>query len=415
MARVLILGAGTAGTIMANRLVDRLPDGWSVTVVDRDDRHVYQPGLLLLPFGVYTPEELVRPRTNTLGPDVDLRIDPVEHLDPEARTVTLASGETLQWDVLIVATGVDVLPEETEGLTGAGWRDTAFDFYTLEGSAALARRLEGFTGGHVVVDTVDMPIKCPVAPLEFALLLEAWATERGIRDATRITYVTPLDGAFTKPVASARIGGLLQQRGIDVVTDFVASRVDGASRTLHAWDGRTVDYDLLVSVPLHGGAPFLRDTLGDDLGFVPTDKHTLQHRSRPDVFALGDTTDLPTSKAGAVAHFQSEVLADNVLRHIVGEPLEPGYDGHANCFLETGHGKAMLLDFNYDTEPLPGKFPLAGLGPFTLLGESRINHWGKLAFRWAYWNVLLEGGDLPMDARMALAGKQLDARAGGAA
>ncbi|MFT5460419.1 MAG: sulfide:quinone oxidoreductase [Myxococcota bacterium] len=414
MSRVLILGAGTAGTIMANRLVATLPPGWTVTVVDRDDDHIYQPGLLLLPFGTYTAHELVRPRTRTLHDGVEFRIDAVTALDPDAKQVTLASGDTLTWDVLIVATGVELLPEETEGLTGTGWRESAFDFYSLEGSAALATHLEGFTGGHVVIDTVDMPIKCPVAPLEFALLLEAWATERGLRDATRITYVTPLDSAFTKPVAAGLIGTLLTDRGIDVVTDFVASKVDGATRTLHAWDGRTVDYDLLVAVPLHGGARFLRSTLGDSLGFVPTHKHTLQHRTHPEVFALGDTTDLPTSKAGAVAHFQSEVLAHNVLRFIEGRPLLADYDGHANCFLETGHGKAMLLDFNYDTEPLPGKFPLAGLGPFSLLEESRVNHWGKLAFRWAYWNVLLEGADLPMDARMALAGKRMDAMAGGA-
>lgn len=188
--------------------------------------------------------------------------------------------------------------------------------------------------------------------------------------------------------------------------DFALSEVDGEKRVLKSYDGRETNYDLLVSVPLHGGAAAVSQSgMGDDGGWLPTDKHTLRSKGFANVFALGDATDLPASKAGAVAHFQSEVLLANVLRHIEGKALEPAFDGHANCFIETGYGKAMLIDFNYTTEPLPGRYPLPGIGPFTLLEESETNHWGKLAFKWVYWNLLLAGKDLPLDHRMLMAGK----------
>jgi len=405
MKELLILGGGTAGSMMANKLVRALPTGWRVTVVDRDDDHVYQPGLLFLPFGHYEARDLVRPRGRLLGPGVRYVQGQIDRIDPDAKAVALADGTRLRWDLLVVATGTEIRPEATEGMTEAGWRESVFDFYSLAGSEALGARLERFEGGRLVINIVDMPIKCPVAPLEFALLADAWLTERGLRDKTELVYATPLDGAFTKPTASRILGGLLAERGIEVVPNFNARQVDGTARTLSSYDGRTEGFDLLVTVPLHGGTAAVDEALGDELGFVPTDKHTLLARDHDHIFCLGDAADLPTSKAGAVAHFQGDVLLPNILRWIEGRALQPGYDGHANCFVETGHGKAMLLDFNYDTEPLPGRFPLPGVGPFTLLEESFTNHWGKLAFRWAYWNVLVKGEELPMDHRMLMHGK----------
>ena len=406
MKRIVILGAGTGGTMMANRLVRALGDDWRVTVIDRDDVHVYQPGLLFLPFGAYRREETTRPRRALLDPRVELRLAEIDRVAPDEKSVTLAGGEKLSYEVLIVATGSRVLPEETQGLTGAGWRESAFDFYTLDGAAALRRKLEGWKGGRLVLNVVEMPIKCPVAPLEFLFLADAFFTERGMRDKVEIVYATPLEGAFTKPRASAALGDMLGRRNIRVVGDFAASEVDGARRVLKSYDGREADYDLLVSVPLHGGAEVIRKSgMGDAGGWLPTDKHTLQSTAFPHVFGIGDATNLPSSKAGAVAHFQSEVLIDNVLRYLDGDALAPAFDGHANCFIETGFGKAMLIDFNYTTEPLPGRFPLPGVGPFTLLEESEANHWGKLAFKWIYWNVLLAGKDIPLDHRMLMAGK----------
>jgi sulfide:quinone oxidoreductase len=309
--------------------------------------------------------------------------------------------------VLVVATGATLLPDETEGLTGPGWMERVFTFYDLDGATALATALERFEGGRLVVNVVDMPIKCPIAPLEFAFLADWYFQEREIRDRVELVYVTPLDGAFTKPVASSALGGLLAEKGVELVTEFNTGEVDGPGGRLVSYDEREVPFDLAVVVPLHGGAPYVGRSsgLGDDLDFVPADEHTLQSRAKPNVFVIGDASNLPTSKAGSVTHFEGEVLVENVARFLAGEALDGSYDGHANCFIETGFGKALLIDFNYDTEPLPGHFP----GPvgLPLMKESRLNHLGKLMFQWFYWHVLLPGRDVPgVGPAMPEAGKQ---------
>ncbi len=407
MRRVLILGAGTGGTMMANKLVKALPsDQWKVTVVDRDNVHIYQPGLLFVPFGMSRPESIVKARKPLLDARVDCRLTGIDRVAPDENTVYLTGGEKLSYDILIVATGSRILPEQTPGLTGVGWKKTAFDFYTYEGAVELAKKLERFEGGRLVLNIVEMPIKCPVAPLEFLFLADAYFTKKGMRDKVEIVFATPLEGAFTKPKASVAFGDMLGRRGIHVMGDFSASEVDGEKRVLKSYDGRETNYDLLVSIPAHGGAEVIsKSGMGDGSGWLPTNKHSLQSTKFKNVFAIGDATDLPSSKAGAVAHFQSEVLFENVQRFAAERPLDNSFDGHANCFIETGYGKAMLIDFNYTTEPLPGRFPLPGVGPFSLLEESEINHWGKLAFEWVYWNILLAGKELPLDHRMLTAGK----------
>ena len=407
MTRIAILGAGTAGTMMANRLARTLAAEWEIVLVDRDDTHVYQPGLLFLPFAAYREEELVKRRTALVDRRVSLRLGGVERVEPDTQRIVLTGGEAIAYDFLILATGSRIMPETTPGLTGEGWQRTAFEFYTLDGARALREALARFQGGRVVVNVAEMPIKCPVAPLELTFLADAFFTRAGFRDRVELVYATQLEGAFTKPVCSRLLGDMLVRRGIDVVGDFVASEVDGAHRQLKAYDGRVLDYDLLISIPAHAGAEVIGTSgLGDPSAWIPTDRHTLEVKGVPHTYALGDATDLPASKAGAVAHFQSEVLTENLLAAIDDRPPTASFDGHANCFIETGFGKAMLIDFNYDTEPLPGKFPLPGLGPFSLLEETTVNHWGKLGFKWVYWNVLLAGKELPLDHRMLMAGKR---------
>ncbi len=374
MKRIVILGAGTAGTIMANRLRKayrrQLGSGeLSITIVDQDDKHLYQPGLLFVPFGLYKPEGIVKARQNFLPDDVHYVQKKILRVSVEEDKVYLAGGEVLDYHVLIVASGARLTPEETEGLTGDGWREKVFDFYTLDGASALARKIAGFNGGKLVLNFVDLPIKCPVAPLEFVFLADWYFTRKGIRDRVDISLVTPLDGAFTRPIASQAFGSALEKKGIELVTDFATGQVDGASGKLKSWDEREVEFDLLVSVPLHGGAEFIGDSpgLGDELNFIPTNQATLQAKCKENVFAVGDATNVPTSKAGSVAHFETEVLTDNIVHFLDGKPLEEKFDGHTNCFIETGFKKGMLIDFNYEIEPLPGKFPVAGIGPMKLL------------------------------------------------
>ncbi len=406
MKRLVILGAGTGGTTLANKMRRRLRDDWSITVVDPDPVHLYQPGLLFLPFGARNEAKLLRGRTDTLRAGIDWVTFPVDRIDTDKRVIH-AGGDTIPYDFAVLASGTRIRPDLTPGLLGEGWLDSAHEFYTLDGALALRDRLARFDGGRLVVNVVEMPIKCPVAPLEFLFLADDYFRRRGIRDRVELVYATPLDGAFTRPIAAGVLGGLLQAKDIRVETEFSAAEVDGARRVLRSYDEREVPYDLLVSVPTHSGAAFIGASgLGNELDFVPTEKRTLQVKGQERVFALGDATDLPSSKAGSTAHFQAEVLEGNLVRAAAGEALEPGCDGHANCFVETGHGKALLIDFNYDVEPLPGRYPIPGIGPFRLLGESRMNHLGKLAFRWLYWHGLLPGRHLPVPTQMSMKGKR---------
>jgi sulfide:quinone oxidoreductase len=407
--RIVILGAGTGGTLTANRLRREYTEAEAtITVVDQDDQHVYQPGLLFLPFGLTTVEDIVKPRSKQLHRGIAYHQSAIERVDLETDTVHLEDGTDLQYDVLVVATGAALLPEETEGLTGPGWGENVHTFYTLEGAAALKESLADFDGGRLAINIIDMPIKCPVAPLEFAFLADSYFHERKMRDKVEITYVTPLDAAFTKPVAAERLGGMLAERNIGLETEFNTGEVDGEGGRLVSWDEREVPFDLAVVIPLHGGQPWVgrSEGLGDELDFVPTDPSTLQSNAKANVFAIGDATNVPASKAGSVTHFEGDVLVENIKRFLAGDTLDASYDGHANCFIETGFGKAMLIDFNYDQEPVPGHFP--GRVGMPLMKESRLNHMGKLMFQWFYWHALLPGRDMPgIGHDMPTTGKEL--------
>jgi sulfide:quinone oxidoreductase len=392
--------------MVVNRLRRRLDRaGWQITVVDRSDRHFYQPGYLFIPFGTYTPDEVVEPRGRFIPDGVELVYGEVDRVVADDSEVLLTDGRRLPYDYLVIATGVEPRPDQTPGmLDGGQWRKSIFDFYTYEGAVALAEALRRFDGGRLVVHIADMPIKCPVAPLEFTFLADAYFRGRGMRDRVELVYATPLPDAFTKPIASRHLGAMLDERKISLEADFLVERVD--DRSLVSYDEREVPFDLLVTVPLNMGAEYVaRSGLGNEMNHVPVDKHTLLSKAHPNIFAIGDASDIPASKAGSVAHFSVEVFTENFVRYVRGEPMTERFDGHANCFVESGDGKALLIDFNYDTEPLPGTYPVPGVGPFSLLKETAVNHWGKLAFRWMYWHLLLPGRPIPLPAHMSMAGK----------
>jgi sulfide:quinone oxidoreductase len=410
MKKIVILGSGTAGTMMANHLAkSTISSDLHITVIDQDRRHYYQPGFLFIPFGIYSERDVIQPKRRFIPNGVEYIEAEIDRVDPDHNRVLLRGGGDLNYDLLIIATGAKMAPDQTEGMIGADWRKRVFDFYTLEGASALQSALQDWKGGRLVVHVCEMPIKCPVAPLEFAFLADWWLSRQGLRDKTELVYVTPLSGAFTKPIASRLLGHLLKEKRISVVTDFSIGRVDSERHAIVSWDDREVSYDLLATVPPNmGDAAIERSGLGDESNFVPTDHHTLQSRAQKNIFVIGDATDLPTSKAGSVAHFEAQVLTENIVDFIRGEPLQARFDGHANCFIESGHSKGILLDFNYDLEPVEGTYPFPVLGPFSLLQESRVNHWGKLAFKWIYWNALLKARPLPaVGHRMSRAGKRI--------
>ncbi|MEX1240417.1 MAG: FAD/NAD(P)-binding oxidoreductase [Cyclobacteriaceae bacterium] len=412
MKDILILGGGTAGTMMANKLSSAVnSQEWKIRVVDKDPLHYYQPGFLFIPFGIYEPGDVIRQKREFLPGKVEFLLSEVLEIKPEENSVLLKEGSVLSYDILVIATGAQVVPEETEGLKEELWYKDIFDFYTYEGSTRLAEKLRTWEGGKLVINLSESVIKCPVAPLEFSFLADAYFTQKGMRDKVEITYVTPLSGAFTKPRATRMLNSLLGEKNIKVVPDFYVHRVDNERKVLVSYDEKEVPFDLLVTIPVNKGSDLIGNSnMGDEdgLNFVPTDKHTLQSKKAQNIFVVGDATNVPTSKAGSVAHFEAEILTENILSYIQGLPMEGKFDGHSNCFIETGYGKAVLIDFNYATEPLPGKFPFPLVGPLGLLKVTRANHWGKLAFRWVYWHLLLTGKKLPVSTHMSMAGKQVE-------
>ncbi len=407
MKSLVILGAGTAGTMVANRLNKMLDmDNWQITLVDQDPVHYYQPGYLLIPFGVYSKKDVVKPKSNFIPPQIKLIQSAIEIIEPDANRVRLTNGTVLSYDFLIVATGADIHPEETPGLAESEWGKSIHTFYNLNGALALADKLRTWEGGRLVVNVVENPIKCPVAPLEFLMLADWYFHERGIRDRVELVYATPLPGAFTKPTSSKMLGELLDNKGIKVETEYMIERADPDAKKIISYDEREVEYDLLVSIPLNKGAEVVgKSGLGDELNYSPVNKYTFLSDKFANIFVLGDASNAPASKAGSVAHFAIDMFGENFLRYTRGQELLPTFDGHANCFIESGFCKGVLIDFNYTQEPLPGRYPLPGVGPFTLLEESEMNHWGKLMFRWMYWNILLKGNELPLAPAMSMAGK----------
>ncbi|MEJ5316112.1 MAG: FAD/NAD(P)-binding oxidoreductase [Tenuifilum sp.] len=409
MKKIVILGAGTGGTIMANKLRKVLErDEWSITVVDKDPNHYYQPGFLFIPFGIYSKHDVVKPKASFIPAGVKFIVNDIDRVEPDKSTVYLTNGQILEYDFLIVATGTHINPAETPGLLGREWRKSIFDFYTHEGAVALSNFLKTWEGGDMVINIAELPFKCPVAPLEFAFLADEFFVKKGIRDKVNIYYTTPLSGAFTKPKSSKMLGELLKEKNIQIIPDFYLERVDDENKKIISYDGREVKFDLLTIIPVNMGADWVaRSGMGDDMNYIATDKYTLRSEKWENIFVLGDASNIPTSKAGSVVHFASDVLFENLMAAIEGRPLIAKFDGHSNCYIETGFGKGSLIDFNYETEPLPGTYPLPGIGPFGLLKNTRINHYGKVMFRWIYWHLLLKGKELPLESQMTMAGKEL--------
>ncbi|HIP32231.1 MAG TPA: NAD(P)/FAD-dependent oxidoreductase, partial [Crocinitomicaceae bacterium] len=338
MKKLLILGAGTSGTMMANHMIKKLPkEEWSITIVDQYKTHYYQPGFLFLPFDLYKTKDVKKKGEKFIPKGANYILEKIDRILPEENKVKLET-QTVEYDILIIATGTKIAPEESEGMKEEKWHKNIFDFYTYEGAKGLRNKLREWQGGKLVVHITEMPIKCPVAPLEFAFLADSFFLNKGMRDKVDITFVTPLGGAFTKPKATEALHYLLEEKGITEVVDFNLAEVDYKNNKIIDYAGAEVDYDLLVTVPTNLGDEMIeRSGLGDDMNFVPTNKATLQSKAHKNIFVIGDASNVPASKAGSVAHFESEILEENILRYIDGQPLKEEFDGHANCFIETGH------------------------------------------------------------------------------
>ena len=414
MKELLILGAGTGGVVAANMMVHKLNlKEWRITLVDRASSHIYQPGLLFIPFRLYgydSADDVVRGIQSPIPKNVRLVAGDVKNIDAENKQVETDSGK-YQYDWLISSLGCRLAPEEIEGMQEA-MGNGVHTFYDLEGAIRMQTALDNMEKGRLVIDMAEMPIKCPVAPIEFAFLADYYFHMKGVRDQVDITLITPYEGAFTKPNANRVLSGIAEEKGIEIIPNFALERVDGENKSIHSFEGQAVEYDLLCAIPPNLGPQVLDDAgLSDGTGYGLTDPRTLKSRKADFIYFLGDNSNVSASKAGSVAHFEAETVVENLLREMDGKQPLQSFDGHANCFIESGYHKALLIDFNYDMEPLEGSFPLPYVGPFSLMEESYINHMGKIAFKWIYWNMLLPG-HLPnvplLPSHMSFVGKNLE-------
>jgi sulfide:quinone oxidoreductase len=374
VAEVVILGGGVGGTIVANLVAKQTQGLAHVTIVDSTGIHVYQPGFLYVAIGLEQPATLQRAESRLLRHDVSLVIDRATRVDPAAHTVFLGSGRRLRYDHLVLATGSRTMMEEVPGALGA------YDFYTMAGAKRLFTALEAFKQGTIVIGVAGIPYKCPPAPVEFAFLLDDYLRARGIREETEVKLLSPLNRAFTIEATSKLVQPILAERGIELTGFFNVESVDPAARTVTSLEGETMGYDLLILVPPHRGQDVIEKSgLGDERGWVPVDKNTLKHTQFADIWAVGDTTSIPISKSGSVAHYEATVAAAEIAAEVKGEaPPAHVYDGKVMCFLETGQGKATTIRFDYDHPPVSPP-------------PARRWHWAKALFNKTYWHTVPQG------------------------
>jgi len=329
MKNLVILGHGTGGTIIATKMRQKLSEkDWQITVIDRDWQHHYQPGWLFIPFGIYTAADCVKPKIKFVPPGVNFVLDEITEIDPVKKQVK-TRRDTYAYDWLVVATGARIMLDEVEGMA-EGMGGDVHTFYSQEGAVALFDKLKYFHQGRVVINIAELPFKCPVAPLEFAFMADWFFTKNGVRENIEIELVTPLSAAFTKPVAAGILGKICEEKNIKVTPNYQIAQVDPAKKVIKSYGDQEVPYDLLVAIPPNFGAQIIIDNgMGDPMGYVDTDHHTLKAKNYDYIYVVGDATNVPTSKAGAVAHYEADTIVDNLVREIDGQPPWPNYDGHA--------------------------------------------------------------------------------------
>jgi sulfide:quinone oxidoreductase len=372
---IVILGGGVGGTLVANLLARKLHRNEAqITLIDRTGVHVYQPGWLYIPFGGAPPERLERSERRLLSRKVTLAIGDVQRIDHSAQQIELAHGMTFHYDTLVIATGARLAPE-----TVPGYAEGAHHFYSAEAALRLHAALRDFQGGRIVVGVADIPYKCPPAPLEFTFMLDDALRARGLRARTEIVYLSPIGRVFMIESVSAFVTPLLEQRGINYELFFNTESIDPQAHQITSLEGTTLDYDMLVLVPPHRGAQVMIDAgLGDAQGWIPTDRETLQSKSDPNVYVIGDASDLPVSKSGSAAHFEAKVVAQRIAGTVTGQPNDTRYDGHVLCFLETGRRQASQLVFDYTHPPQPPQ-------------PHQLYHFEKALFNKAYWYLVPRG------------------------
>lgn len=368
---IVIVGGGLAGTIVANGLCRQLGEQLRsgevrITVIGNTDKHMYQPGLLYVPFGKIREAELFRDQRKVLDRRVNFHIDAATNIDVDNNRVTCESGKTHDYDYVVLATGSRIRPETIPGMEeGAHW------FYDLDGARKMREALRDFEGGKIVVN-VNAPHKCPVAPLEITFMLHDFLTQKGVMDKSEITYTYPIGRLHALEPVANWMGPEFDKFGIKSETFFNTKEVDPKKKTITSEEGSTLPYDLLVTIPPHSGSQVILDSDLGAGGWVPTDKVKLLREGSTNVFVVGDTTNIPISKAGSTAHFEADTIIDNLTSLLTEGHWARDYDGKVFCFVETGLSTGTYVWFDYKTPPNPGP-------------PSQMLHWFKLAYNRLYW------------------------------
>ena len=375
MKKIVILGGGVGGTIVANLLAKKLrPDEADITLVDKTGKHVYQPGFVYIAFEKQRAAKLVRDERKLLRKRVKLVLGEAVKIDAAGKKVSLADGTVLEYDRLVVALGARLTPEELPGFDRV-----AHHFYTPEASEELRKALAAFQGGRIVVTVASVPYKCPPAPSEAACQIDYYFVKRGIRDKVDIHFLSPLSRVFPLEPVNPVVEKNFAAHNIRTTVFFNVESIDVDKRVVNSIEGESVPFDLLVMVPPHRGAKVVEDSgLGDRGGWLPTDKFTLRTKAHEDIFALGDCTDVPVSKSGAAAHYQAKVIAESIVADVRGQPAPCKYDGHVMCYCDAGYHKGISMSFDYEHPPVP---PNLGLKDW--LGKRLLNR--------AYW-ILVPAG-----------------------
>lgn len=372
MKKIVIIGGGTGGTILANNLARRLSVELAagevcITVLSASDKHMYQPGLLYVAFGRMATQDLYQEQASLLEPGIIFLVDPVKTFDMDNNRVGTESGASHEYDYLVVCTGSRPNPESVPGLA-----ESANHVYTPEAAEKTFEALQEFEGGRVVIVT-GVPHKCPMVPLELTFMMHDYFKDRGILDKVEFFYTYPIGRLHSLENVGIWAQGEFDKLGIRYETLFNVKEVDGKKKQVHSEEGSVVDYDLLITVPPHNGMPVILENALGGGGWIPTNPRTLQMEGRENVFVLGDTTNIPISKAGSTAHYEAESLGENLAALVRQGTMVRTYEGKVFCFIEAGKDRATYASFDYLHPPQPQP-------------PTQMIHWFKLAYNKLYWN-----------------------------
>jgi sulfide:quinone oxidoreductase len=383
--KLVILGGGSAGTMVANKMRRRFSkDELEIIVIERSETHMYQPGYTLLCFDLVEPEDLMRPTRDQFLDGINLIIDEAIKVDSANNKVETKDHGSISYDYLVVASGCKLVYEEPEGAQEAVKKGgDLFVFYTFDGALKMRDALKEIDGGTIVSLITDLPIKCPAAPIKFIAMAEDMMRRAGKRDKFRFIITSPMPKCFSREPYASKLSKMFEDREIEVVANYVPAEIDHEKKIIRGYDGRELRYNLCSFTPSHEGEQVVQDSegIGDATGYVTADKHFMNSKHIANIFTIGDASDFPTSKTASGARKQAVILANRLSALMKGKPMsdKDSYDGEIICPILTRDKRVMFAHFNYTDSISPAQ-------------ESYLNWVIKVyMLRGIYFNLMMPG------------------------